>query len=148
MLKRTINYEDFNGENVSEVVYFNLTKSELIELEVSYNNGFSDSLQSIIEAKDQKSLISEFKKIVLLSYGIKSEDGKRFIKSDKLREEFEQTAAYNSLFMELAINDGAAAAFINGIMPKDLIVADQDKPDANAAPHPASVAQLPPPINS
>lgn len=139
MLKRTVKYEDYNGETTSDVVYFNLTKSELVELELSYDRGFGEALQAIIDAKDHKTLIFEFKKILLLSYGIKSEDGKRFIKSDELRLEFSQTAAYNALFMELAMDDNAAADFIKGIMPKDLVENqfDQDKPQ--------SPPKLPPP---
>lgn len=120
MLKREIVYEDFNGNTVSESFYFNLSKSELVELEVSEKMGFEQYIQRIIEAKDHKTLIAEFKKIILLTYGVKSEDGKRFIKSDELRQEFSQTAAYDALFMELSTHDGAAATFIKGIVPKDL----------------------------
>lgn len=138
MLKRTIKYEDFNGEMTSDVVYFNLTESELVELELSYDRGFGETLQAIIDAKDHKTLITEFKKIVLLAYGVKSEDGKRFIKSDELRLEFSQTAAYNAIFMELATNENAAADFINQIMPKKLMAqVEQDKP--------TSTPSLPPP---
>lgn len=120
MLKRNITYEDFNGETVTDVFYFNMAKSELVEMEMSALNGFSKSLARIIETKDAKSLIDEFKKLILLSYGEKSDDGKRFVKNDALREAFSQTAAYQSLFMELATNDKAAAEFIQGILPKDM----------------------------
>lgn len=127
MLKRDITYEDFNGETVTETFYFNLTKTEIIELEVEYKVGLEETIKAIIKAEDNKSLIAEFKKIVLLAYGVKSEDGRRFIKSDKLREEFSQSAAYDALFMDMATNEDAAANFIMGIIPKDLNV-DQDKP--------------------
>lgn len=120
MLKRTIRYEDFDGNTVTEDFYFNLSKSELIELEVQYEKGLADTLQDIVKENDAKNLIAEFKKLVLLSYGVKSEDGKRFIKSDALREEFAQTPAYDALFMELATNDEAAANFIQGVVPKDM----------------------------
>ncbi len=145
MLKRTVNYEDFNGNNVSEDFYFNLTKAELLELELSYDSGFAESLQRIIDAKDNKTLVHEFKKLVLLSYGIKSDDGKRFVKSDTIREEFQQTAAYSALFMELASDATKASDFITGITPRDLInqAQDQDKP-FGPPPVPAQVpAQLP-----
>ena len=142
MLKRTVNYEDFNGNNVSEDFYFNLTKAELLELELSYDSGFAESLQRIIDAKDNKTLVFEFKKLVLLSYGIKSEDGKRFMKSDKIREEFEQTAAYSALFMELAVDAAAASAFITGITPRDLV--DQAQPqDKPVGPPPAPLSAPP-----
>lgn len=146
MLKKTVKYEDFNGNPTSDDFYFNLTKAELVELEMSYEDGFAATLQRIIDAKDNRTLIKEFKKLVLISYGIKSEDGKRFIKSDKLREEFEQTAAYSALFIELAMDANAASAFINGITPADLLAAvnDQDKP-IGPPPSPQSISAPPPP---
>lgn len=145
MLKKTINYEDFEGNPISEDFYFNLSKSELIELEVQYDKGLAESLQDIIKANDGKSLIAEFKKIILVSYGKKSEDGKRFIKSEELRTEFTQSLAYDALFMELATDDKAAAAFIQGIVPRDLgeaiEKAKQEELNVSAG-HPQ---QLPPP---
>lgn len=119
MLKRDITYENFDGENVTETFYFNLTKTEVFELQVEYEGGLEGFLKRIINAEDQKSLFALFKKFILLSYGIKSDDGKRFIKSDQLREEFSQTAAYDTLFMELGTDDNAAATFIKGVVPKD-----------------------------
>lgn len=120
MLKREVTYEDYNGNKVTETFYFNLSKAELIELEVDYEGGFSDTIQKIVEAENVKEIIAIFKRILLMSYGKKSDDGKRFIKTDQLREEFSQSAAYSTLFMELALNADAAAAFINGLAPKDL----------------------------
>lgn len=128
MLKREIKYEDFDGNETSEIVYFNISKPELIELEVMYEQGFGRMLEQIIETKDNKELVSRFKDLVLMAYGQKSEDGKRFIKSDKLREEFSQTAAYQELFMELATDENAAVIFLKGILPKDIVI-EQDKPD-------------------
>jgi hypothetical protein len=120
MLKRSITYEDYNGESLTEDFYFNLSKPELIELEVEFEGGFGRSLQNIIKAENTKALIHEFKRIILLAYGIKSEDGKRFIKSEQLREEFVQTDAYAQLFMELATDDKAASDFLTAILPKDM----------------------------
>jgi len=119
MLIRPITYENFDGETVTENFHFNLSKSEIIELQVSYKEGLEAALARIIRTKDQKQLVEEFKRIILLSYGERSEDGKRFIKNDELREAFSQTAAYDSLFIELATDDTAAAEFIKGIIPKD-----------------------------
>lgn len=121
MLKKNITYEDFNGDTVSEPFYFNLTKSEMIELEVEYEGGLGNTLQRIVESTDSNSLIKEFKKLILASYGVKSDDGKRFIKSDELREQFTQTAAYDALFLELAQDAGAAEKFIKGVLPKDMV---------------------------
>ncbi|MET0785911.1 MAG: hypothetical protein ABWY25_04335 [Paenisporosarcina sp.] len=121
MLKREITYEDFNGEKVTETFYFNLTKSEIIELNVGYEGGLGSAIQRIVETSDVRSVVAELKKILLMSYGIKSEDGKRFIKSDELRLQFTQTPAYDILFMDIATNDTASAAFIKGILPKDFV---------------------------
>lgn len=121
MLKREITYEDFNGEEVTEVFYFNISKPELIEMEVEYEQGFGVMIEKVIKSKDNKTLIKVFKDIVLLAYGKKSEDGKRFIKSEELRLEFSQTAAFSVLFMELAVNDNAAAIFLKGVLPKDMV---------------------------
>ena len=129
MLKRTINYEDFDGNETSDIHYFNLSKPELLEMEVEYEGGMGKMLQSIVDAKNDKEIIAQFKDLVLRAYGVKSDDGKRFIKSDKLREEFSQTAAYQSLFMELAMDDKAAVEFLTAALPKGFAEeAKTDKP--------------------
>lgn len=128
MLKREITYEDFDGNQVTDTLYFNLTKSELVSLEAEYDGGLYASIKRIMAANDQKSLIEEFKKIILISYGQKSEDGKRFIKSDDMRTEFSQSAAYDALFMELATSDTLAAEFMTGIIPRDMAKAIDQAP--------------------
>lgn len=120
MLKRNITYTDFNGEEVTEAFYFNLTKSELVKLEVHYNEGLDVAIRNIIKAENRKALIEEFQKIILLAYGEKSDDGKRFVKSDAIREAFSQHAAFDALFIELATNDVAASDFIKGVLPNDM----------------------------
>lgn len=117
MLKKTITYEDFNGEKVSEDFFFHLSKAELVELELSHKDGLSESLQRIVAAEDGKGIVKEFKNIILTSYGHRSEDGRRFVKNKELREEFESTEAYSTLFMELVTDADAAVEFINGIIP-------------------------------
>jgi len=120
MLKREIKFEDFDGNQTSEILYFNLSKPELIELEVEFKQGFGQMLQHIIDTKDNRELVARFKQIILMAYGEKSEDGRRFIKSEQLREEFSQTAAYQELFMELASDDEAAVTFLTGVLPRDM----------------------------
>ena len=120
MLKKTITYTDYNGNERTEDFYFNLTKAEIMEMEMSTNGGMAERLQRIVAAQDAPEIIKEFKDLILRSYGQKSLDGKRFIKNDELRDEFSQTEAYSQLFMELATNDKEAAAFINGIVPNDV----------------------------
>lgn len=117
MLKKTITYEDFNEEEITEDLFFHLSKAELVELEMSYEGGLSTALAKIIAAEDGKEIIAEFKKIILGAYGKKSLDGRRFIKTQELRDEFESTEAYSTLFMELVTNTDAAIEFVNGIIP-------------------------------
>lgn len=120
MLKRPIKYTDLDDNEVTEDFYFNLSKPEIIEMEVEHKQGFKERIEQIIKTEDRKTLVEEFKKLILLTYGVKSEDGKRFIKSEQLREEFSQTPAYEELFMDLASNDGAASEFIIGVLPRDM----------------------------
>jgi hypothetical protein len=119
MLKHEITYEDFNGDTVTETLYFNLSEAELIEMEFGVDNGFGEYLQNIVKAQDKNALIQNFKTIVLKAYGEKSDDGKRFMKSDQIREDFSNTAAYQELFKQLAIDSTYAANFIIGIFPKN-----------------------------
>ena len=122
MLKREIKFEDFDGVETSEIFYFNISKPELIELEVEYDSGFGKMIENIVETKNNRELVKTFKDIILLAYGVKSDDGKRFIKTPQLREEFAQSAAYNELFMELATDDDAATVFLTAVLPKDVSV--------------------------
>jgi hypothetical protein len=117
MLKKTIKYTDFNGVERSEDFYFNLSKSEVAEMELSTKGGLSSHLRAIVASDDQKILVETFKEIILKAYGEKSEDGKRFIKSKELSESFYQTEAYSELFIELISSSEMAAAFVNGIVP-------------------------------
>jgi hypothetical protein len=120
MFKRDITYEDFNDVTRTETLYFNLSGPEIIELEADYEGGFMESIQKVIKANDNKTLIAEFKKIILMAYGIKSEDGLHFEKSDEIRNKFTQTAAYNALYMELVTDANAASAFVIGVIPKEV----------------------------
>lgn len=120
MLKKTIKYTNYNGIEMEGDFYFNLTKPELIEMEASTAGGLETTINKIVQEKDNAKLIQMFKDLVLKSYGEKSPDGMRFEKSEELSRAFSQTAAYENLFMELAVNPEAATEFVNGIIPKDL----------------------------
>lgn len=117
MLKKTITYTDYNGVERTEDFYFNLTKAELMEMEIGTTGGMADMIKRIIDAKDAPAIIKIFKELVLKAYGEKSADGKRFVKSEEISNSFAQTEAYSQLFMELATDADAAAAFVNGIIP-------------------------------
>lgn len=120
MLKKTITYTDYNDTARTEDFYFNLTKAELTEMELGVDGGLAEMIRNIVAAKDTPSLIKIFKDLVLRAYGVKSADGKRFIKSEELKTEFSQTEAYSQLFMELATDADAASVFVNGIVPADV----------------------------
>ena len=120
MVVEKIKYTDFNGLEREEEFMFNLTEAEITEMELTTDGGLSDSIKKIIAAQDTPQIIKVFKMLLLKSYGEKSADGRRFVKSDKLSEEFAQTNAYSQRFMKLATDDKAAVAFINGIMPDSM----------------------------
>lgn len=118
MIKWPITYTDYNGEERTEDFYFNLNKAEIMDMNLSANGGYAEYLQRIVDQRDGKKLAAEFKKLILMSYGEKSPDGKRFVKSPELAAEFEQTEAYSELYMQLATEEGAAQKFVEGVMPK------------------------------
>lgn len=124
MLQKSIKYVDYNGVERDETFLFNLTKAELMEMELGTAGGLTEMIQKIIQTKDQPSIIKIFKELILKAYGEKSADGKRFIKTDEhgnpLSRAFSETEAYSNLFMELSTDDKAAAAFVNGIIPEGL----------------------------
>ena len=120
MIKKTITYEDYNGVERTENFYFNLNKAEVLEMEMGTEGGMAESIQKIVDAKDAAAIIRVFNDLVLKAYGVKSDDGRRFIKSKELSEAFSQTEAYSQIFMELATDADAAAKFVNGIIPADL----------------------------
>ena len=117
MLKKTITYTDYNGSERTEDFYFNLTKAEIMEMEMSTTGGLTEMINRIVAAQDAPAIISIFKELILKAYGVKSPDGKRFVKSKELATEFSQTEAYSQLFMELATNADEASKFVNGIVP-------------------------------
>lgn len=129
MIKETITYTDYNGVERKEDYYFNLTKAEIMEMEMSTKGGLAEMIQRIIAAQDQPAIIKIFKDLIIKSYGVKSADGKRFIKNDEVVEEFVQTEAFSQLFMKLATDSDAAAKFVNGIVPADMAkqMAEQNK---------------------
>lgn len=120
MLKKTITYRDYNDVERTEDFYFNLTKAEIMEMELGTTGGFTEMVQKIIDTQDIPQIAKIFKDLVLKAYGEKSPDGRRFIKNDEIRDGFAQTEAYSDLFMELSTNPDAAAAFVNGIIPDNI----------------------------
>lgn len=118
MLKETITYFDFDGNERTENFYFNLTKAECMEMELGTTGGLENMITRIIEAKDRAQIVETFKNIILKAYGEKSADGKHFFKSPEISAKFAATEAYSDLFMKLASNADEATRFVNGIIPQ------------------------------
>lgn len=129
MIKKTITYTDFNGDQHTEDFYFNLNKAEMMEFEMSMDGGLTNYIEDIqkdIEGGPEhlmktqgKKIVEIYKSLILKSYGVKSEDGKSFIKTEEARQAFEGSNAFSEVFMELATVDGAATKFIVGVIPPD-----------------------------
>lgn len=126
MFKKTVTYTDYNGVERTEDFYFNLNQAELTEMELSTTGGLADMIKKIIDAQDTPSIIKTFKELLLKSYGEKSADGRRFVKSKEISDAFSQTEAYSMIFMELATDDEKAADFINGIVPSTNYIAKKE----------------------
>lgn len=121
MLKKTITYFDYNDVERTEDFYFNLSKAEIMEMEMGTTGGLAEMINKIVQTQDAPAIIKVFKDLILKAYGERSADGKRFEKKNgALAEAFVETEAYSQLFMELATDADAAARFVNGIIPKDM----------------------------
>lgn len=118
MLKKTITYTDYDGVERTEEFRFNLTKAELVDMELTTAGTFSETMKRIIAEKDIIRIAKLFKELLLKSYGVKSDDGKRFVKSQELSEAFSQTEAYSDLYIELLSNPEEAAKFFAEVAPK------------------------------
>lgn len=130
MITKVIKYTDYNGVEREEKFLFNLSKAELMEMEMGTTGGLTETIQKIVETQDTPSIIKVFKDLILKAYGEKSPDGRRFIKVDEkgnpLSVGFSQTEAYSTLFMELATDSKAATDFIKGIIPSDIEIPEEE----------------------
>lgn len=117
MLKKTITYRDYNDVERTETFYFHFTEAEILDMEMSEEGSFTERVQRIIDAKDQAGLMKLIKKFVIDAYGVKSDDGKRFIKNEEVKAAFLESPAYSDIFMEMVTNDELAAEFVNGVIP-------------------------------
>lgn len=120
MIKKTTTYVDYNGVERTESHYFHYSQAEILEMEMSEEGGFAERVQGIIDAKDRPALLRLIKKFVIDAYGVKSQDGRRFIKTDDVRAAFLQSPAYSQIFMSLVTNDKLAAEFVNGVVPDEM----------------------------
>lgn len=120
MIKKTVTFTDFDGNKRTEDFYFHLTEQELTEWELSVDGGLSGVLTRIVNSQDTKTLIGIFKDLLVKSYGVKTPDGRGFVKNEEVLNNFTCTQAFSDIYMELATDDKAAAEFVNGVMPASL----------------------------
>jgi hypothetical protein len=130
MISWPITFTTYNGEQLTETFMFNLSKAELIKMQFDVNGAFSQYIERITNERNLKQLGEEFTKLILNSYGKKSDDGRHFYKSEELRNEFAQSEAYSELLVQLLSDSDAAARFMKGILPADLQAADEETPKA------------------
>lgn len=117
MYKITKKYEDFNGVEKEEDFYFHLTKADILKMELSEEGGLDKRIEKLQKTKDIKEAIKVFEGILLMSYGIKTEDG-RFVRNEEARARFVSSAAYSEIYWDLATNPVEADKFVKGIIPK------------------------------
>lgn len=122
MLKLPLTYTDFDGVERTEDHYFNFTKQELMEMAVSEEGGLDKFIIQMVNEKDLKRYMELIKKFILMSYGVKSPDGRRFVKNQEIRDAFQATQAFSDLYVKL-LDPEEAGKFINAVMPKDLVMA-------------------------
>lgn len=120
MLKKKIKYRNYSGVERERTLYFNLTKSEITKMALSVDGGLDTILTSIVESENMPELMKYFEKILLASYGEKSDDGERFMKGPDISKKFQESPVYDDFFMELITDEEKAAEFINAVMPEDL----------------------------
>lgn len=120
MLKKTITYIDYNDEERTEDHYFHLTKAELLDWQMSVSGGMQAYLNTIMESRDNVAIYQAFREIFVMSYGVKSPDGRQFVKNDEVRDAFFQSEAWSEMIMEVMSDPSGAAEIMASIVPKDL----------------------------
>lgn len=132
MFKKTVTYEDFNGNSVTEDFYFGLSKVEALDLIVAEGDSYLERMQKLVADGDHTKMINEFRKFILMAYGEKSEDGKHFIKNDEIRANFESSAAFDEIFFDIASRDGASEEFAMNVFPANMSeLVEQAQKDGN-----------------
>lgn len=132
MIKQTITYADADGRSCTEDFYFNLTKAEIVELQISHAGGFAESMQYLVDSRDQQGILRVIKELILKAYGERTDVSRHFVKKPEFAEAFSHTEAYSTLFMSLFEDSSKASAFFEGLMPADMIA--EAKKEAAARP--------------
>jgi hypothetical protein len=121
VLKKTVKYVDFDGKEQKETLYFNLTEAEVLRLDLEFEGGLEQHINNLNEKTRPNEILELFEKVLQMSHGEKSEDGRHFIKSDEKRELFSQSAAYSSLFVQLVQDVDEATAFFNALLSRTTV---------------------------
>lgn len=117
MLKQNVKYLDFDGVEQTETLYFNINRMELIAMQARYGkDDMAKYIERITQEEDFGKIHDLLNDIILTAYGKKSEDGKRFIKSEELKEEFRTSLAYEALTESFFDDEGQTLGkFVQGI---------------------------------
>lgn len=142
MLVRTFNYTDFNGQKRSDTWYFNLSRAELLKMELGAWGGLDAMLKRLMREENPEKIMDMFEKVILSAVGEKSPDGRKFVKNDTIREDFKATQAYSDLFFELVTDPAKANAFLKGCVDEELAAAITANEKAQAEAE-AKVLELP-----
>lgn len=120
MYKTTVTYTDFEGLNRTEDLYFNLTTTELVKMENSESGGLEKRIKNMMQRQDTPQIMKTMEDVIRMSYGVKSPDGRKFIKNDEVYEDFLQSGAYDAFYMSVITDADKGSEFINGIIPADI----------------------------
>jgi hypothetical protein len=156
MLKKEIHWKGFDGEDVSDVFYFNISMSEVLELEVEAEEPLSDYLQRVVESDNRKDILTAVRRFIDKSYGVRSDDGRSFVKDPIHTAAFRKSLAYDKLIEELLTNEESAQIFMMGIFPTETLKkmgqtktaelpeTPEEKPWANREPTRAELSRMSP----
>lgn len=132
MIQREITWTNFADEEVSKTYYFHITKAEAVEEFLGFAKGsnvndFETILKEIIASRDNKKIIGHFKTLLIASVGLRSADGRQFIKDEEITKEFKYSGAMDELLMWMFQNADGAAEFILGMFPKEFVQVGEEK---------------------
>lgn len=120
MLKRAVNYTDYDGNPATLVCYFHLNKFEWLELETYTRGGLIENLENALETNNAKKTIDLLKKIILRAYGEKNPETGVFEKDDDRAVRFSKTEAFSELFYDLAYDEEKSKEFFLGLIPPEV----------------------------
>lgn len=121
MLKKEVSYVDYDNNKRTDTIYFNMTKAEIAAMQVKMDGKYIDYLKDLVAGNHIEKLFNVFRNLVLDSYGVKSEDGRRFVKSAELRADFEASIPFSDMLVDLITDPDKMSAFTRAILPADMV---------------------------